>query len=191
MTRLTDSIRRQIIDAALGSAMAKREEELKARSLEVGLQAYNEIVPEKLRNTLKDIPPGWVGAKDIIRFNANGWIVDIAFPDKMAVTMSTCYNGYALGSPSPETADKLQRIAQDRQSIETDRRAMTVKMEALLKTFYTFKQMRDRWPEGKKFYEQFDYERSTVPTVQVVDINNMLGLSKEDANWGEDADAAG
>lgn len=178
MGRLTDLVRRQIASAAVNKAMKADEEALKRRTEELAEKAYAEIVPEKLRKLLHDVPPGWVEKSNYIRVNANGWQVDLKFAGgkQVAVTQThRCH--HALGSTTPETADEIQKLAQDLQSTKEARESMTEKMKAFLSSFNTFGQLRDRWPDGKEFYEEFDdQDRPSLPSVRVAEINSMLGL---------------
>ena len=44
-----------------------------------------------------------------------------------------------------------------------------------------FKQLREAWPEGEKFYQDYDSSRtaSNVPAVITKEINAMLGLESQ------------
>lgn len=178
MGRLTDLVRRQIVSAAIDKAMKSTEDELRKREEELAEQAYAEIVPEKLRKLLQDIPPGWIEKSSRIRINANGWQVELRFAGgkEVAVTQSHKYH-HALGSVSPDTADKIQKFAQDGQAAIETRNSMKEKMAAFLSSFNTYGQLRDRWPDGKEFYEEFDdKDKPSLPSVRVAEINSMLGL---------------
>jgi len=174
--RLTDTIRRQIVDKALNQTLAIKEAELKQREIDLGAKAYDEAVPKKLRDALANIPSGWVIMKKSVSFNANGWVVKMDFPFEKAVPRHAEYNNPAIGSVSETTADELQRWAQDKKSLAEERDTMSSKLRAMLGSFYTFKQMRDRWPAGSEFYDEFDHEKTNVPMIMVEDINKMLGI---------------
>ena len=179
-SRLTDTIRRQIIEKAVKQATAAQRAELHDRETALVKQAYEEIVPAKLRKALEDIPPGWVHMNDVIRVNANGWNVKLKNPNELAVTIGHNNRGETLGSPSPETADKIQKLAQDSSSLTELENEMRSKLRSVLNTVFTFKQLRERWPDGKEIYEEFDYATTKVPAVQFTEISAMLGLGKEE-----------
>lgn len=180
MARLTDMIRKQICEKAIKHAMTAVMEELAAREKVLASKAYDEIVPEKLRKALANVPPGWVEHSKVVTINANGWQAKLNIGREVPVQQNHKY-GNALGSPSPETADEIQKLVQDKQSASETGSEMHAKMKSFLATFNTFNQLRDRWPDGKEFYEEFDTDnKPALPSVRVAEINSMLGLPAEE-----------
>lgn len=182
MSRLTQHIREQIVNTATSAAFDSKLEAMKKREAKLGIECYNTIFPKKVRDVISQVPEGWLRSCDCLRFNAGGWQVQLCVGKQMP---TPAYNGCGmLGSIDGELAEKVQAYSQDEKQLKEERRSAQIKLLGFLEGFNTFKQLRDAWPEGEKFFKQFDAERvaPNVPAVVTKEINAMLGLSKKEAS---------
>jgi di/tripeptidase len=181
MGKLSQKIREMIRDKAVTESFQPRADALKKREAKLAVECYNAVFPKKVRDAVSQVPEAWFLSCACLRFNAAGWNVTLTAEKKMPTPFSHgCAN---LGSLTGDLADKAQAIAQEKTTLEEEFRSAKAKMLAFLEGFASFKQLREAWPEGKKFYADFDVEHVApgVPAVITTEINNMLGLKRAKA----------
>jgi hypothetical protein len=143
----------------------------------LGIECYNEVFPNSIRQILAQVPEEWLRTCDCLRFNANGWQVTLC----VGRQMPTPANAYCslLGNVTGELAERVQQFGQDKERFREDERKAISEMESFLCGFRSFKQLRDNWPEGKPFYQNYDVDRTeaNVPAHRVKSINEMLGIA--------------
>jgi hypothetical protein len=181
MTRLTQTTREQIVNKATKAAFDPRVEALQKREAKLGIECYNAVFPKKVRDILSQVPEGWLRTCDCLRFNAGGWNVNLCVGKQMP-TPATSHCSM-LGNIDGELGEKVQAHSQEKRKLDEERYAAKTKLQGFLEGFNTFKQLREAWPEGEKFFKEFDAERISpnVPAVVTKEINDMLGLKAQGA----------
>ena len=176
MSRLTQYIREQIVNKATKAAFDPKVEALQKREAKLGIECYNAVFPKKVRDIISQVPEGWLRTCDCLRFNAGGWTVRLCVGKQMPTPDSNSCG--MLGNIDGELAEKVQAFSQEQKKLNDERHAAKIKLAGFLEGFNTFKQLREAWPEGEKFFKEFDAERvaPSVPAVVTKEINDMLGL---------------
>lgn len=177
MTRLTKTIREHICEHAVKAAFEHKLEDLKNREAELAEACYNAVFSEDIRNALSQVPDGWLRTCTCLRFNAGGWNVMLCSEKEMPTPDSRFCE--PLGAVTGELADKVQAFSQEKTQLTDDQHDARAKMLGFLEGFSTFKQLREAWPEGEQFYQDYDSRRiaPNVPAVITKEINTMLGLA--------------
>lgn len=181
MSRLTQHIREQIVYKATKATFDQKVEALQKREAKLGIECYNAVFPKKVRDIISQVPEEWLRTCKCLRFNANGWNVSLCVGKEMPTPAS---NGCGmLGNIEGELAEKVQAYSQEKRKLEEERQSAKTKLQGFLGGFNTFKQLREAWPEGEKFFKEYDAERiaPNVPAVVTKEINALLGLKAKEA----------
>lgn len=178
MGRLTNSLRNSIRDDAMAATYEGREKAFEKQAEKLANECYTTLFDAKLRKAIAAVPIEWFRQDKCLRVNANGWDAWLRTEKLFSVPYSHSCEG--LGSITGELAVKVQSHLQDKKAFEEEFRSAKHKLGGFLEQFNTFAAMEKAWPEGKKFYKKYDYERmpNNVPAVITTEINNMLGLKK-------------
>jgi putative DNA base modification enzyme with NMAD domain len=176
MSRLTQTIREKIVNKAVNAAFDPKIEAFKKQEAKLGIECYNAVFPKKVRDIISQVPEGWLRTCDCLRFNAGGWNVTLCVGKQMPTPASN--HCQMLGNIDGELGEKVQVHSQEKRKLDEERYAAQKKLLGFLEGFNTFKQLREAWPEGEKFFKEFDAERVSpnVPAVVTKEINAMLGL---------------
>lgn len=176
MSKITKETRERIRNIAVDSTFKPRMEAWKKEDAKLAVECYNFIFPEKVRDIIAKVPPEWLRTCSCLRFNANGWSVTLNAGKEMPTPASnSCSN---LGSITGELAERVQKHVEAKRTMDAEYNAARVKMMGFLEQFTTFKKLEEAWPEGKKFYKDFNADRISpkVPAVITKEINAMLGI---------------
>ena len=96
--------------------------------------------------------------------------------------MNGNYSGVS-GAFAGELGDRVQAHVEAKKAMDGEYGAARAKMLGFLEQFTTFKKLEEAWPEGKKFYQDFNADRpsANVPAVITKEINAMLGIKDKPA----------
>jgi hypothetical protein len=181
MSKITKDLRERIGRKAVNATFEPKAAELKKRENKLAIECYNHIFPKKIRDVIQDVPKEWLRHCDCLRFNAGGWNVTLCAGKEMP-TPNTSHCGM-LGSIDGELAEKVQAYSQEKKKVDEEWRTAIHKMAGFLEQFTTFKKLEEAWPEGKKFYQEYNADRpsANVPAVITKEINDMLGIKSKAA----------
>lgn len=176
MSKLTNDLREKICKNAVNATYKPKADKLKEQEAKLAVEAYNHIFPKKIRDIIATVPENWIRSCDCLRFNAGGWQVQLCAGKKMPTPASNHCD--LLGSLTGEIAEKIQAFSQEKKKLDEEWRSALSKMAGFLQQFTTFKKLEEAWPEGKKFYHEYNADRvsANVPAVITKEINDMLGL---------------
>lgn len=177
MAHLTKEIRERICNKATKATFEPKRDAMLKREQKLAIECYNHVFPKNIRDIIAKVPEGWLRTCNCLRFNANGWEVSLNAGKEMSTpNINTCSR---LGNLTGDLAKKVQDFSQEKKTMNDDWRQANVKMLGFLEQFRTFKTLEEAWPEGKKFYKEFDAERTAknLPAVITKEINEMLGIA--------------
>jgi len=176
MSKITKELRERIAKKAVNDSYKSKSDDLKKRETKLAIECYNHVFPKKVRDAVAILPQGWLRTCSCLRFNANGWSVSLNAEKEMATPASAHCS--TLGNVDGELAEKVQAWAQEKKTAEENYILSYRKLLGFLEQFTTFKKLEEAWPEGKKFYAEFNADRPSknVPAVITKEINDMLGL---------------
>lgn len=176
MATITKDIRERICRKTVTATFQPKKDAISKRENKLAIECYNHLFPKKIRDIIAKVPTEWLRSCSCLRFNANGWDINLNAGKEMPTpAMSGCGR---LGNLTGEIAEKVQAFSQEKKSLEDEWRSANAKMLGFLEQFRTFKKLEEAWPEGKKFYKEFDADRpsANVPAVITKEINIMLGI---------------
>ena len=179
MSRLTQSIRETIKNRAIKAAFAEREQAMKDAESLLGIEAYESVFPQVIRDQAAAMPDGWLRQDSCLRFNASGWNVTLTLKEGVPVP-SARYGCEVLASLTGDLAERVQARKTASEKLREQRYSAERELAGFLEQFKSFKSMREAWPEGKPFYESFDVEapKGGVPAVRVAEINKLLNIAE-------------
>jgi hypothetical protein len=176
MVNITKDIRERIAKKAVFATFQPKKDAIVKRENKLAIECYNAVFPKNIRDVVFKVPPEWLQHCVCLRFNVNGWNIYLNAGKQMATPQSSKCE--SLGTLTGELATRVQDFSQEKKTLEEDYDSAQVKLLGFLEQFRTFKKLKEAWPEGEKFYKEFDVERpsANVPAVITKDINTMLGL---------------
>lgn len=184
--KLTKYIREDIAKSAL-SVFKEREEALRQREHDLGMEGYYAAFTPEDRAKALDLKEGWLREDGCLRFNAGGYNLTFTVNTPVRVPYSTPYGcGYScnvLASIHDEDlVRRMQEFAQEKEKFLEEKKAAYRATLLLVEKFSTVKALKEAWPEGYEFYKSYDGSpvRAKLPAIRVDEINAMLGLTKVD-----------
>lgn len=178
MTRLTKEIRDCIANDCVRTQFKKTKDELTKQESLLAIECYNYVFDEKIRKQAAKMPTKWMRMDGCLMFNAGGYSVTLRVDKELPVPHATRCN--RLGNIDGELADKVQDFSNKKQEANDKHKDAYRKLKAMLDSINSIKQLEKTWPEGKPFYKKYMEvkEGSSLPAVQIEDLNKTLGLSK-------------
>lgn len=183
--KITNEVRLDIRRKVLASKFKAREAALQNAITEFADAVYEHAYGTIAARVL-ELPVEWRHMTDSIYFTAPGWTT------KYRVSLDDGPSGRAALSrerPEPKVRSELaitkdhplfarsQAIVKEHHAIRDEREALSDKVNALLRSVNTDKQLRAAWPEGEQFFpREVQHSTALVPITLTHDINRMLGL---------------
>jgi len=137
------------------------------------------LYDEKLLKQINKVPEEWLRMDKCLRLNCGGY--DLTFSVKKPVPVPYATHCARLGVITGYLAEKAQDFAnRKKDEREKSKKAYNLLL-SILSSVTTFKKLEEVWPEGKKFYSGYLDKKGNeyqVPTIQIDEINKMLGLKK-------------
>lgn len=184
MTKLTNWIREGIAKRAVAASFDPRNQMLLAAEDALAREAYTVAFTKQELAAVAKIPANWVRLDACLRFNVAGLTITLdligeGLPVPYKVKGSE-YGGWGckplVAIPHGDLADRVQAHANDKEDYKRQRRDALAKVEALLGSVSTLKQLADIWPEGAPFYSVLSERPVLPPAIRVDEINAALGL---------------
>lgn len=178
MTRLTKDLVEQIARKAVDSSLKEEFLALKEKEHTLAEECYNSVFDKELLDKINTMPKNWLRHCDCLRFNANGWQVNL----KTRFEVPTPHKEYCtiLGTLSGELAEKVQAFATERDTFHANKRESYLKLKSFLYSFTTIKKLRAVWPEGAEYYNEFDLQPvGGLPAPITAEINQILKIKVE------------
>lgn len=183
-TKLTNFARTCIARRAVEESFGVRKAALEAEADALGREAYDLLYPTTERKLVEKLPSNWVRRDACLRFNVGGHDIvlnligeGVPVPYR-AKGGDSGYGCNRLGVIEPgDLCDRIQAHAITVEKYRDDRRAAERATRQMLDAVTTTGKLKEVWPEGEPFYADYqDKPVSSLPTVRIQEINQMLGL---------------
>lgn len=176
--RLTSADRVSIVSRAVSEAFRARREKALKHEAALADRAYKRLFPPALRAQAAEMPEGWIVERDNLKFVVSGLTFSVACAQTLRLPLKNYYGGQASGSVVDDALrDALTAHFDAKAAIEAEASKVKQNLEALLSRAMTFRQLREMWPEGKRFYDHLKPRvAAAVPAIQIKDLNAALGL---------------
>lgn len=190
-TRITNSMREDIVTKIVHSRFKERKAALESRRTAFAEAAYaHEFSAEWLAaaRALNKLRPGSVKMEETLYINAPDFKGDYRSSEGPSRNhnlskehpIPDVFEGIVINQQHPLRKES-QDIAKEHLAIIEASKALTSKLTALLHSCNTLKQLREAWPEGEAFYpgEPPSYRTALVPVTLTHEINQMLGIKSK------------
>ena len=176
--KLTNEIRRDIVDAAIDYGYKDRKETLDKEEL----YWYNTLYTNEFKgclSVLDQLPTNWFKLVKSYSVNANGWIIYLKGPERKYPMRNSSGCPYVISVPS-EFIDDIQKFSINKEKYNSDRNSDYSALYGKLLSINTTNQLKESWPEGLPFYKKYLEMDKKKQLVAVFDsINEKLGLPIE------------
>lgn len=196
--RITKEARNDIVVKVLAAKFKERETALEASRTALADELYH-LMFGSVEAAARALPPGWVDEGDNLVLNAPGWTCNTnqwrhrRGEEPKLIAVYEPHSHLRLSKPRPmpvvhalherkiEKGHTLyphsQAIAKEHRAILEDKEILGEKLRALLNSVTTYKQLREAWPEGEKFFPADAKPMyAVVPATLTHEINRLLGL---------------
>lgn len=179
--KLSSDVKTKIVRFVVSETFKTRTENLDKRKEDFAEMAYSKLYPEEIVSKMNKLPNNFFLEKSAISVFNNGYF-EFKFIMKQPRKVSfedACNNRRPRFEAGADTI--FSKIKKDILRLEDDIRVLADKLFNFLFSINTDKQLREQWPEGKKFYEQFltKAPSKNLPSVQVTEINDLISANSK------------
>jgi len=176
MSRLTNQIRKSMLEAVLDHAFSEKQSQAKYE-LSVAAEALYMAHHGEYLATLELLPSSFVYRSRSFDVSIGGQRHLISFNEKRIMTYESSQSRVAFDADHPE-AQAFLRANDKVDDVDKQRSDMYREVNAVLESVHTFKKLWEVWPECKTLLEKFEQKPTIaiLPAVQVNRLNAALGL---------------
>lgn len=182
MSHLTKAIRATMLNAVLDHAFKAREEEAKKQLHLAGDALYMSHHGEHLK-TMQKLPPEFLYKTYWMDSNIGGQRHQVILTEEKLLSYQ-CKKSRIVFEANDPAAIAYLKANDNVNDIESQRRTMENKVNAILESVRTFKQLWEVWAEAKPILEKFEEKPPVayLPAIQFDQINAELGLPPGNKN---------
>lgn len=182
--RLSNYIRKQVLNAVLKHAFEAREKALEAEKFALGDAVYNDIYPEPLRKQMDALPDGFLPTGGDVKVQFEGQrFTHVYFGERRRIAKSHEYNAavvYDAKHPLTVRYDAWKKAQDD---LDAEKSKAKSSAEAVLESVTTVNKLIQVWPEVEQFARPFAVESpSRAIALPIKDLNARLGLPPQTAS---------
>ena len=190
MTRLNNTIRDNIVNAAVSDAFGERLEEHKAKETPLADKLYEMTygeISEKVRKA--KLPEEWTRSSATLRIDCDGYSyyvtdknlknsLEMSKPNYMPVPG---YCGHITIKPDHPMYQEFQDWLNEYIDLNEEKAKLTADVKAMFHSCNTVKQLLDKWPESEVYLKAIPSRGTAiVPLMLVKDVNKRIGLPKSE-----------
>ena len=176
--KLTNAIRRSIISKAISDAFDKQEESIKKEENKLALKIYNDVFTKKERDYMESAPNSdMFYKKNSFKISYCGDQRYFHLKEKMRFPYEQANNSWnpiKVYGASDKIGEQIHILSELERKNEENKRDFVVKLNQLLESVNTDKQLLERWPEGKKYFNVKEKRYDLVPDSLIKDINSII-----------------
>lgn len=180
--RLTEFIRKQILEAVLKHAFDVPEKELKEGQHALGDAVYKDVYPAKVREQMAALPEGFLPTEGHIRVQFDGsgsrGFTAVYFGEERRIAKD--HDRYSAAKVYPAKHafsahfDKLKRAEENLKGLKDTAKASA---KSVLESVTTVKRLIEVWPEVEQFARPYAEEAPTrAIALPIQELNRSLGL---------------
>lgn len=176
---ITDKIVSQIVNGFL----VEKDEQLKKDSFDFAERVYKDVYKSELKK-ISDLPDGYLPERGSIcvQFSeGSDGFVRLLFQGQKRILDKHTSNAAKLYENDDELTIEFFNLQMRSSNLKQDRKTMTTQLKAVVNSHNTTKQLKDAWPEIKKYVEPFEIvpekRRSLAPIIN--DLNKKLQLGEK------------
>lgn len=177
--RLTETIKRNILERALKHGFEKKEAELKERQHNLGLAVYNDVYSKKTQIAMAALPAGYLREDSSIMIRFGSTESRACWDGKKRIAEKH-YGSYAIAKVYDATHKLTEQFCgydKERGLLYAERRQAKDNVLAILNSVATLKRLQEVWPECVPFIKDYlTINKPMLPTIPVKAVNKQLGL---------------
>ena len=190
MTRLNNSIRDSIINAAVFDAFDEKIKKHKAKETPLADKLYEMTygeISEKVRKA--KLPEGWTRSSTRLRIICDGfqyYRTDKNLSDQLEMSESNYvplsgYDNHLTIGPEHPMFQEFQDWLNEHIDIQAEKAKLLADVKANVYSCNTVKQLLDKWPESEVYLKAIPTRGTAiVPLMLVKDVNKRIGLPKSE-----------
>lgn len=179
MSRLTKTLRENMLKAVLAHAFNEKETAAEKAKRDAGEKIYADIYSKHLI-AMESLPKGWLEKSSAIEIAVSGQRHRVYLNESRLIgrghdgrySMPKLYVG-----DEQVVIDYLETVS-NVDAIKKQRSNMSHEVQAILESATTFKKLWEIWPESKCILEKFETKPTValLPAIQIEKVNSALGL---------------
>lgn len=186
--KLNKDMRQQILDLVLGDTYTKRKQEHAKQEKQFGKDVIDFFITDDIKTKVAELPKNWFqapyyiavrfgGEYESFNFKEYGFKEYIPLPNYLSNTTQTLAGNHPLS----EKRDELRNLEKD---ILSEERADTNRINAILNSVSSSKQLVEVWPELETIVNKVCHGspkmKIGLPAIVVDDINTKFKLPKQE-----------
>ena len=184
-TRITERLGLQVIEHIIAGAFDEKEAAIEQQRFDFSVQVYEDLYDDSTRKEMEALPNGWLVESDTfnVQFGAtsSGYCrrnlqKKKRFLAKHKESHSQCLKVYEESHPLAVAHDNLTKA---QESLKEEKYRAIASAKSLVFSCRTTKQLKELWPEIKKYIEPYESveERTTTALAPITtELNKILGL---------------
>ena len=180
---ITYEITDKITGTIVNNSMAEKEEQLKQDSFAFANKVYDRVYKSELKR-MNDLPEGYLLDDTSLRFqfsDASDGYTLIFFKEKKRILAKHRSDVVAKFENDDELTKEFFQLKNRKEDLVKEKKDLTIKTRAVINSYNTTKQLKDAWPEIKKYVEPYETvpekSRSLAPIIG--DLNKKLQLGEK------------
>lgn len=177
MTRLTNSIKEEILEEALNFKFSKEEAEIEKKRKELANDVYNDIYSKKTQEIMTGIPKGYLPTDVDCYVQFCNEYTRVFWGDRRLIAYKHCNtNAVKVYNETHKLTLKFLAIKEEYRDWRHRRSNARLSISTILNSVSTVKKLIEVWPEGKRFIKNLEAEKVALPALPIAEVNKMLGL---------------
>lgn len=180
---ITIEISDKIVGQIVNGFMAEKEEQLKEKKFDFADHVYKHVYKSQLKQ-INDLPEGYLLEDSSLRFQfsdaSDGYTI-LVFKEKKRILAKHRSDVVAKFENDDELTTWFFNLKMQGENLRQEKKDLTIKVRAVINSHNTTKQLKDAWPEIKKYVEPFEIvpekRQSLAPIIS--DLNKKLNLGEK------------
>lgn len=177
-TRLTKTIREQILDAVMKHGFDARKEAMKEMHFKLGEAIYNDLFPAKVREQMAALPKGFLHTSESVLVAFSGEVYRASFREHKPISyLRRDWEAMKAYDCTHTLSKQHDKVIAAQKALNKERDEAKSMAESLLNSAYSTKQLIAAWPEVEQFVRPYiDAAPCTALAIPVQKLNKALSL---------------
>lgn len=180
-TRLTQTIRQEILSAAMNGAYKSDEQLINEKLIDLSEQIYRHLVTEEQERLMGRLPHGFFNLSSAKRAyirpsigNTSFRHVELKFKkERRLPAFCSGYNDINIADDA--MLEAYLKIEKEKNALEEKRQNLRSHIAGVLESVNTVQKLLDVWPEAKPFIPQYVFaEKAALPALVTDKLNDLL-----------------
>jgi hypothetical protein len=181
MAKLSQGEKNNIRYRVMETTFADRKAKLVSKEHDIAMYIMEAIFGENVFMRIRDVPQGWLPTSQSVHFktvsagrHVNSYTVN--FEENRQIPASAVYSSTELDENHPAVKAFLD-LKQVRADMNAEHRTLDARIQDLLNSFSTHKQLEEGWPEGFAALRRVEVVKN-LPSVTANTVNALIEKAK-------------